>query len=47
MKRFVFDAIIQGQKENDVGYIEFPFDVKQEFVGKGRVKIKAYFDGIE
>jgi hypothetical protein len=47
MKRFEFDAIIQGQKENDAGYIEFPYDVKQVFEGKGRVKIKAYFDGIE
>lgn len=47
MKRFEFDTIIKGQKENDAGYIEFPYDVKQEFDGKGRVKIKAFFDGIE
>lgn len=29
----------------DGAYIEFPYDVRQEF-GKGRVKVRAFFDGV-
>lgn len=30
----------------DAAYIEFPYDVKEEF-GKGTVKVTAFFDGFE
>ncbi len=46
MKRFEFDAIIRNHEGMKAGYVEFPYDVRNEFNGKGRVKIKAYFDGI-
>lgn len=45
-KIYEFDAEIKKVSDIDGAYIEFPFDVKQEF-GKGRVKVKATFDGVE
>lgn len=44
-KRYEFDAVIQKVPDIDGAYIEVPFDVPQEF-GKGRVKVRAAFDGI-
>lgn len=46
MKRFEFDAVIHSHENQESGYIEFPYDFKTEFEGKGRVKIKAYFDDV-
>lgn len=43
-KIYEFDAVIQKVPDIDGAYIEFPYDVKQEF-GKGRVKVHATFDG--
>lgn len=43
-RRYEFDAVIQKVPNIDGAYIEFPFDVKQAF-GKGRVKVRATFDG--
>lgn len=43
-KVYEFDAVIQKVPDIDGAYIDFPFDVKQEF-GKGRVKVYATFDG--
>ena len=43
-KEFVFDADIKPVEGMDAAYIEFPFDVRQEF-GKGRVKVHVTFDG--
>ena len=45
-KVFEFEAIILKVPDIDGAYIEFPFDVRKEF-GKGRVKVKATFDGAE
>ena len=45
-KIYEFDAIIKKVPNIDGAYIDFPFDVKEEF-DKGRVKVKATFDGIE
>ena len=45
-KTYEFDAIIKPVPDMDAAYIEFPYDVKKEF-GKGRVKVKALFDGYE
>lgn len=43
-KIYEFDAIIKKVEDIDGAYIEFPYDVKEEF-GKGRVKVVATFDG--
>lgn len=44
-KVYEFDAEILKVPDIDGAYIEFPYDVRQEF-GKGRVKVTAEFDGI-
>lgn len=44
-KLYEFDAMILKVPDIDGAYIEFPYDVKEEF-GKGRVKVNATFDGI-
>ncbi|MCL2234956.1 MAG: DUF1905 domain-containing protein [Defluviitaleaceae bacterium] len=43
-KHFGFKAIIQKTPDQDAAYIAVPFDIKALF-GKGRVKVKATFDG--
>ncbi len=44
-KPYAFDAVIQKVPDLDGAYVEFPWDVRQEF-GKGRVKVHATFDGV-
>ena len=44
-KCYEFDAVLQKVPDMDGAYIEFPYDVRQEF-GKGRVKVRAFFDGV-
>lgn len=41
---YEFDAVILKVPDIDGAYIEFPYDVREEF-GKGRVKVHATFDG--
>ena len=43
-KKYEFDAEILKVPDIDGAYVEFPYDVKEEF-GKGRVKVHATFDG--
>ncbi len=45
-KLYSFTACIQKVPDIDGAYVEFPYDVRQEF-GKGRVKVWASFDGVE
>lgn len=45
-KIYEFDAKIKKVPDIDGAYVEFPFDVREEF-GKGRVKVHALFDGAE
>ena len=45
-KRYEFTAEIIKVPDIDGAYIEFPYDVREEF-GKGRVKVRATFDGVE
>jgi hypothetical protein len=47
MKIYEFDAVIIKHDSIDATFIEFPFNVKQEFGVKGQVKVKATFDGYE
>ena len=42
---YEFDATIHVVPDKGGAYIIFPYDIRQEF-GKGRVKVKASFDGI-
>lgn len=42
---YEFDAVILKVEGIDGAYIEFPYDVRQEF-NKGRVKVHATFNGI-
>lgn len=42
-KLYEFDAEILKVPDIDGAYIEFPYDVREEF-GKGRVKVHATFD---
>lgn len=46
MKTYEFEAEIKKVPDIDGAYVEIPFDVKAEF-GKGRVAVKATFDGVE
>ncbi len=45
-KVYEFEAEIQKVPDINGAYVEFPFDVKEEF-GKGRAKVKATFDGYD
>ncbi|MCQ4795364.1 DUF1905 domain-containing protein [Anaerofustis stercorihominis] len=42
-KIYEFNAVIKKVEGIDGAYIEFPYDVKEEF-NKGRVKVHATFD---
>ncbi len=44
-KQYIFNAVLQKVPDMDGAYVEFPYDVKEEF-GKGRVKVHATFDGV-
>lgn len=43
-KKYEFQAVIKKVPDINGAYIEFPYDVREEF-GKGRVKVNAAFDG--
>lgn len=43
-KTYEFEAIIKKVPDIDGAYIDFPYDVKEEF-SKARVKVYATFDG--
>ena len=43
-KVFAFEAEIKKVPDLDGAYIEIPFDIKERF-GKGRLKVRATFDG--
>ncbi|MBR7041184.1 MAG: DUF1905 domain-containing protein [Clostridia bacterium] len=42
---YEYDAVIREQADNGGAYVEFPLDIRKEF-GKGRIKVRAQFDGI-
>ncbi|AFK05877.1 protein of unknown function (DUF1905) [Mesotoga prima MesG1.Ag.4.2] len=41
---YEFDAVIRKVPDIDGAYIEFPYDIREEF-GRGRVKVHVTFDG--
>ena len=47
MKLYEFDAIIKKTDFIDATFVEFPYDVENEFGTKGQVKVKAFFDNYE
>jgi hypothetical protein len=47
METYEFDAVIKKHDGIDAAYIEFPYNVEEEFGVKGQVKVSATFDGYE
>lgn len=45
MKKYEYDAVIQKVPDMDGAYVRFPYDIRKEF-GRGRVKVRAVFDGV-
>lgn len=45
-KVYEFETVIKKVPDIDGAYVDFPYNVKEEF-GKGRVKVRATFDGEE
>lgn len=43
-KKYEFDAVICRVPDMDGAYVVFPYDIRKEF-GRGRVKVRAVFDG--
>ncbi|MDT2523212.1 DUF1905 domain-containing protein [Enterococcus raffinosus] len=47
MKEYKFESQIYASEVGKGGaYIIFPYDIREEF-GKGRVKVRAAFDGVD
>ena len=44
-KRYEYDAALHENPDGRGAYVVFPWDIRQEF-GKGRIKVRASFDGI-
>ena len=44
-KQYEYDAVIRELPEKGGAYVVFPWNIREEF-GKGRVKVRAAFDGI-
>lgn len=47
MKIYEFDSVIKKQDAIDAAFIEFPYNLEEEFGIKGQVKVKTTFDGYE
>lgn len=43
-KVYEFEAVIEAVPDKGGAYVRFPYDLREEF-GKGRVKVRASFDG--
>ncbi len=44
-KRYEYDAILRETGDNGGAYVPFPWNIREEF-GRGRVKVRAQFDGV-
>lgn len=44
-KRYEYDAVIYEIPEKGGAYVIFPWNIREEF-GKGRVRVRAEFDGV-
>ena len=43
--KYEYDAVLHEEPDNGGAWVAFPRDIRREF-GKGRVKVRASFDGI-
>lgn len=46
MEKYEFDAVMIKADGIDGAYIEFPYDVEKAFGKAGKIKVKAYFEGL-
>ncbi|MDX1407545.1 MAG: YdeI/OmpD-associated family protein [Saprospiraceae bacterium] len=46
MKSYMFDAVIIQREGMNAGYVEFPYDVQEEFGVRGRVPVEVTFDDV-
>ncbi len=44
-KQYEYDAVLRELPDSGGAYVPFPWDLREAF-GKGRVKVRARFDGI-
>lgn len=44
-KLYEFTAVIEPVPDRHGAFVRFPYDIREEF-GKGRVKVRATFDGV-
>ena len=44
-RKYEYDAVVHEEPDDGGAWVAFPWDIRQEF-GKGRVKVRASFDGI-
>ncbi len=44
-KVYEYEALLEPVPDKGGAYVRFPYDIRQEF-GKGRVKVRATFDGV-
>ena len=44
-KVYEYDAVLRELPDNGGAYVAFPWDIRTEF-GRGRVKVRASFDGV-
>lgn len=42
---YEYDAVLRETEDNGGAYVAFPWDIREEF-GRGRVKVRAWFDGV-
>lgn len=47
LKIYEYDTLIKKQDSIDAAFVEFPYNVQEEFGTRGQVKVKATFDGYE
>lgn len=47
MRTFTFEAEIKKHPDLNAAYVEFPYNVENEFGKKGQIKVLATFDGLE
>ena len=45
-KEYSFEATIEKVEKMDGAYVRVPYNIKEMF-GKGRLKVKAYFEDVE
>jgi hypothetical protein len=46
-KVYEFDGMLKKHENLDAAFIEFPYDVEEEFGTRGQVKVLVRFDGVE